>query len=211
MTPGLSFYLAGLFLAASAPVILVAVLACVFIPSAIWVARPVALGGLLGAALGGLWWLLANVYDVPPGYFSWPEGTAVCAAGFSFGGLASLVISAASRGALRKVAPALAAVMLGNALALLSVSIERKGPELMSYGNMCGPNFSGECSEPALKGGFPLTYLTDMPGVSVEHQLSFGEDLLHPVALILDIAFFIAVVVLVGRLTSRGLRLTEVA
>jgi hypothetical protein len=151
---------------------------------------------------------LANVYAVPPGYFSWPAGTAICAAGFSFASIVGLIVSAASRRALGKIRLVLVAFALGNALALLSVLVEREGPKMLSYGNMCGANSSEECYKPALNGGFPLAYLTDMPGVSVQHQLSFGEDTLHPAALVLDIAFYTALTLFVGWLTSRGSRLT---
>jgi hypothetical protein len=208
MAPGFILFLAGLLLAASAPLILVAVLGCLFVASTAWVARSALLGGLFGALLGGLWWLLANVYAVPPGYFSGPAGATICAAGFSLGGMVGSVVSAASRRSLGKLRLVLVAFVLGNALALLSVLIERKGPELLPYGNMCGANSNEACYEPALNGGFPLAYLTDMPGVSVQHQLSFGEDTLHPAALVLDIAFYIAAILIVGRLASRISRLT---
>lgn len=73
-------------------------------------------------------------------------------------------------------------------LALLSVFVERIGPELVQYGD--------SDYKPVLKGGFPLAYLFDMPGVSVVRQLSFGEDKLFVGALILDIAFYFALVLL---------------
>jgi hypothetical protein len=52
--------------------------------------------------------------------------------------------------------------------------------------------------------GFPLAYLFDAPGVSVEHQLSFGEDTLHPVALVLDIAIYWSTIMLFIWFGSRG-------
>jgi hypothetical protein len=82
-------------------------------------------------------------------------------------------------------------------LAFLSVYVERIGPEQAVYGNLCGPSGSDFCYEPVLKGGFPVAYLFDMPGVSVERQLSFGEDNLSVGALVLDIAVYFATVLLI--------------
>jgi hypothetical protein len=48
-------------------------------------------------------------------------------------------------------------------LALLSVYVERVGPELAQYGNLCGPRADVPCYKPALKGGFPVAYLFDAP------------------------------------------------
>jgi len=86
----------------------------------------------------------------------------------------------------------LAALTLVVAFALTALSsfIEREGPELESYGNLCGPAANENCYRPALKGGFPFAYLLDSPGVSIEGKLSFGEDALQPMALVLDIAIY---------------------
>ena len=79
-------------------------------------------------------------------------------------------------------------------LALVSVFVERVGPELARYGD--------SDYKPVLKGGFPVAYLFDAPGISVERQLSFGEDTLSAGALILDIAFYLAFVLLSALLIS---------
>ncbi|MCS0628784.1 hypothetical protein NX786_05515 [Telluria mixta] len=81
-------------------------------------------------------------------------------------------------------------------LTLLSVYVEHVGPELTEYGNLCGPNAADPCYEPVLKGGFPVAYLFDAPGVSVERQLAFVEDKLFVGALIIDIAIDFAIVLL---------------
>ena len=73
-------------------------------------------------------------------------------------------------------------------LAVLSVFVERLGPEMVQYGDS---DF-----KPVLKGGFPVAYLFDMPGVSVERSLSFGEDILSVGALVLDIVFYFMAVLL---------------
>lgn len=76
-------------------------------------------------------------------------------------------------------------LILAITLALLSVSVERVGPELVQYGDS---NY-----KPVLKGGFPFAYLFDAPGISVERQLAFVEDRLSAGALILDIAIYFAI------------------
>jgi hypothetical protein len=99
----------------------------------------------------------------------------------------------------------LTALALTAAIALTfgSAYIERVGPEMAAYGNLCGPSASELCYEPVLKGGFPVAYLFDAPGISVEHQLSFGEDELSIGALLLDIAFYFGLGLLAFRLTPR--------
>lgn len=93
----------------------------------------------------------------------------------------------------------IAAIML----AFLSAYVERIGPELAVYGNLCGPSGSDLCYKAVLKGGFPLAYLFDMPGVSVERKLSFGEDILSTGALVLDIVIDFATVLLIMRAVAR--------
>ena len=82
-------------------------------------------------------------------------------------------------------------------LALLSVYIERVGPEVIEYGNLCGAGNSDPCYKPVLKGGFPIAYLFDAPGVSVERQLAFVDDKLVVGRLVLDIAVYFALALLV--------------
>ncbi|MFM2329128.1 MAG: hypothetical protein RLZZ494_1231 [Pseudomonadota bacterium] len=90
---------------------------------------------------------------------------------------------------------------LGVAVVLTAASsvVERIGPEQVSYSNLCGPTGSGECLEPVLAGGFPLAYLIDAPGISVEHQLSFGEDTIRPGPMLLNLCFYWAAGLLVLR------------
>jgi hypothetical protein len=71
------------------------------------------------------------------------------------------------------------ALIAAITLALVSVYVERTGPDLVQYGNLCGAAALDPCYKPALKGGFPVAYLFDAPGVSRERQLAFGEDKLH--------------------------------
>lgn len=82
-------------------------------------------------------------------------------------------------------------------LALMSAYFERVGPDMVSYGNLCGATGSDNCYKPALKGGFPVSYLFDAPGVSRERQLAFGEDKLRVGALAANIAVYFAILMLV--------------
>jgi hypothetical protein len=95
------------------------------------------------------------------------------------------------------------ALVVAIILAVLSVSIERIGPEPVEYGNMCGPQGNDPCYKPALKGGFPVPYLFDAPGVSVERKLSFGEDQLSAGALLVDIAVYFVAILLAARVAAR--------
>lgn len=92
---------------------------------------------------------------------------------------------------------------LAIALAFLSVHVEHVGPEVAEYGNLCGPNATSPCYKQVLEGGFPAAYLFDAPGVSVERQLSFGEDQLFVRALVLDIAFYFVIALLGTQVISR--------
>jgi hypothetical protein len=98
---------------------------------------------------------------------------------------------------------AVLALVLSVTLALLSVFIQRQGPELVQYGNLCGPTGNDPCTRPVLKGGFPFAYLFDNPGVSVENQLAFIEDQMSLGALILDIAVYFTVIMVAVLVVSR--------
>jgi hypothetical protein len=94
-------------------------------------------------------------------------------------------------------------LVLGTGLALLSVFIERTGPERVVYSNLCGPSHSELCYKPVLKGGFPFAYLYDRPGVSVEDQLGLPEDKLEPVPFVLDAMLYGALIALGRRAVLR--------
>jgi hypothetical protein len=104
---------------------------------------------------------------------------------------------------LAKIRIAALAFVLGTTLAFLSVLFERRGPEQVQYGNLCGVTFDQPCYRPELKGGFPFAFLFDTPGISVENQLSFAEDQLFLSALALDIAAYVVVVFLSLSIASR--------
>ncbi len=91
----------------------------------------------------------------------------------------------------RRITTPLLTLLLAVVLALASVRVQCHGPEQVVQGNLCGPRADGPCLRPALKGGFPAAYLVDRPGVSVEGQLSLWEDELRPLALLVDIVFYV--------------------
>ncbi len=94
------------------------------------------------------------------------------------------------------------AFIAATTLALLSSNIERIGPELVQDGNLCGPGGNDPCYKPALKGGFPLAYLFDQPGISVPGRLSFFEDTLFVGPLVFDIAVYFVIILFAVRLAS---------
>jgi hypothetical protein len=104
---------------------------------------------------------------------------------------------------LRRVGRGMLAFLLAFALTVLTVRVQRRGPEQVVFSNLCGPTQNDLCYRPVLKGGFPLAYLFDAPGVSVENQLAIGEDNLHAVPFAIDVAIWLAVVVLAGRAVAR--------
>jgi hypothetical protein len=95
------------------------------------------------------------------------------------------------------------ALVAALTLALVSVEVERVGPELLEYGNLCGAAHIDPCYEPALKGGFPFAYLFDAPGISVQHQLTFVEDDMHGWPFSADVAVYFAALLLVVLFIAR--------
>ena len=88
----------------------------------------------------------------------------------------------------------MALCLMALLLALLSVFIERRGPDLVQYGNLCGQSGDEPCTRPVLSGGFPLPFLFDAAGISVENQLAFFEDDFAPAAFVFDgVAYALAI------------------
>jgi hypothetical protein len=92
------------------------------------------------------------------------------------------------------------AVITAIVLTCMSVLVERTGPEMVAYGDLCGPTSHDPCYQPVLKGGFPVAWLYDAPGVSRERQLAFIEDKLHPGGFILDVVIYLGLCMLGSRL-----------
>lgn len=111
----------------------------------------------------------------------------------------------------RSLSGLLALVLLSMLVALLSSFIERRGPERVQYGNLCGATAMEPCTRPWLKGGFPVAYLFDAPGVSVENQLAFVEDDFRPAAFALDWAFSAVALWLLFQVVVRWQRLRSAA
>ena len=107
------------------------------------------------------------------------------------------------RNSLFKLMRAALVLIAAITLTLISVYVERIGPEQVQYGNLCGSAASDPCYQPVLKSGVPFAYLYDAPGVSRERQLAFGEDTLHMRAFIADIAVYFAVLTLIVGVWSR--------
>jgi hypothetical protein len=89
-------------------------------------------------------------------------------------------------------------------LTLASMYWERRGPELVENGNLCGPNRDEICWEPALKGGLPLAWVRDIPTISVPGKLHWAEDRVDVAAFWIDVAFWFGVLALLRRVTPRA-------
>ena len=85
----------------------------------------------------------------------------------------------------------LAAFALACALALAmgSVGIQRYGPERGVFGNLCGPTGDDFCYGPLLNGGFPLGFVYDFPGISIENKLG-AEDRFRIWPFLADVAVY---------------------
>ncbi len=91
---------------------------------------------------------------------------------------------------MRRAAATCVVLLFAPALTLLSVSVQRVGPEQAVVGNLCGPAMDQLCYAEVLHGGFPFSYLFDNPNVSVPDQLGFGEDDFRSGAFILDVLIY---------------------
>ena len=100
------------------------------------------------------------------------------------------------------VATALLAVLT----TLASVQYERRGPEMVEAGNLCGPRMDEICLVPALSGGWPLGYLVDSPNISVPDKLGFVEDRFDRTRFLLDVAVHWAALLLGATLMQRAMR-----
>ncbi|KQW45300.1 MULTISPECIES: hypothetical protein [unclassified Roseateles] len=60
--------------------------------------------------------------------------------------------------------------------------------------------------KPVLKGGFPVAFLSAQPGVSIERQPSFGEDIFHNGAFASNTALHFLAIGLFGYFIGRRLQ-----
>jgi hypothetical protein len=91
------------------------------------------------------------------------------------------------------------ALLAALALAFASFAYQRRGTELVVVGNVCGPHADQLCLAPVLKGGFPLPFIYDSPGVSVEGKLALAEDRLYLSAFALDVLVYFVGILRIGR------------
>jgi hypothetical protein len=80
---------------------------------------------------------------------------------------------------------------LSIVLTIVSFAIQRHGPEVGVYGNVCGPNGDQLCLRPKLNAGFPLGYVFDNTATSVRDQLTpFVEDDFRIFPFLLDLLIY---------------------
>jgi hypothetical protein len=95
-------------------------------------------------------------------------------------------------------------LLLGIICTFVTITYQKKGPFMGVYGNLCGPDDTGElCIRPILQGGWPLPYLLDFPGVSVPGRLSFLEDDFYFGFFMIDFFFFACCINLIWNLIKR--------
>ncbi|WKB55678.1 hypothetical protein [Eleftheria terrae] len=88
-------------------------------------------------------------------------------------------------------------MLLAVLLSSLSGQVERTGPELAAYGNVCGPRHDQLCLEPVRNAGFPIAYLFDAPGISRERNVAIVEDEFRPFAFCLNVAVYLVALLVI--------------
>ena len=103
----------------------------------------------------------------------------------------------------RQAGRLVATLLLALVTTLASVRIERRGPEQVEAGNLCGPRMDEICRVDALTGGWPIGYLVDSPNISVPNQLGFFEDHFRRGAFAMDFLVHWIVILALALLTRR--------
>jgi len=67
-------------------------------------------------------------------------------------------------------------LVIAFALTIYSSNLQRVGPAIRGFGNVCGPSGEERCYEPVLNAGFPLPYFFDNPSISARGNLALLED-----------------------------------
>jgi hypothetical protein len=76
-------------------------------------------------------------------------------------------------------------------ITLATFAIQRHGPEIGTYGNVCGSTGDQPCTHILLNAGYPLGYVFDNPSVSVRDKLMpIIEDEFRIIPFILDTIFY---------------------
>jgi hypothetical protein len=94
-------------------------------------------------------------------------------------------------------------VCLLMAIALTSTSVlyQRQNVILRNAVDRC-PN-AQPCAIAVLGGGFPLPFLVDKLGISVEGKLALGEDEFRIGTFVGDVSIYLGVMLLISRLVKR--------
>jgi hypothetical protein len=94
-------------------------------------------------------------------------------------------------------------VCLLMAIALTSTSVlyQRQNVILRNAVDRC-PN-AQPCAIAVLGGGFPLPFLVDKLGISVEGKLALGEDDFRIGAFVGDLAIYLGIMLIISRLVRR--------
>lgn len=100
-------------------------------------------------------------------------------------------------------------LLLAIMFTLASFAIQRYGPEVGTYGNVCGPTGDQACTHVLLNAGFPLGYIFDNPSISVRDQLMpIIEDEFRIIPFLLDTVFY-AVILSLLWLGYKNIQLSE--
>jgi len=97
---------------------------------------------------------------------------------------------------MKGIDPIVAIFLVSLGLAFLSFGYQSFGPERKVFGTECQP--IRDCFRPVLGGGFPVQYIIDVPGISVQNSLSLEDDF-RIWSFIADVCFYICIMSLIYR------------
>ena len=89
-----------------------------------------------------------------------------------------------------RLAFVITSLVIAFALTIYSSNIQRVGPAIRGFGNVCGPSGEERCYEPVLNAGFPLPYFFDNPSISARGNLSLLEDEFRILPFLIDFYLF---------------------
>jgi hypothetical protein len=92
-------------------------------------------------------------------------------------------------------------LLLAIALTSTSILYQRQNVILRNAVDRC-PN-AQPCAIAVLGGGFPLPFLVDKLGISVEGKLALGEDDFRAGAFVGDLAIYLGIMLIVSKLARR--------
>ena len=103
-------------------------------------------------------------------------------------GVAIVIFIQAAR--VRRVNSHVIIVSIALGLTCVSFASQPAGPEIGGYGTECVP--IEDCFRPLRGAGFPLQYMTDIPGITAQDRLGV-EDEFRPWAFFVDVMFYLAI------------------